>query len=1063
MKKTLLLFLTAMLLPWLGMAQPTTENNMAVKMEAKTYSQYNSSKSADRITIPYEATGYVKKDVSIPNPNGGSYPNAMMNGSENYSVAAWIYTQGTINTNNHTNGMIMDFGTGDHMNFNGNWYISTTNSGNLTLGGHGAGNYGASGLLSRSIGTISMNTWNYFLVVVNNTEKKFEVYINGERRLSTTSTNGVFYPWSDGEFHFGGYGITCRVDGVAFFNTALTQEEAERSYQNIFGLPEYLVSGYTFDEIADGTKGQFKNTVLSTIAVPDVNAWYEIYVGKNFVADGLTDWSSRTEGTPVLEEGRNIDRGTVHFDVPTSDMYEHVSGLTFTKIEDDDQDGEVLEGEKELTANAKVRIDVECEEGYEVSSITIFDEAVTNNGTFLVVKDLDYTGINIVVSDNFSELIIENPSEMDYTLTFADSGDPVTDKQHVPEGANLRLTLTDPENYVINAIKFEGDTLELTTNVYGTYYAFTMPEDDATLTIDAYQRRKFTVTIDTPEGGTLSVTAAGEPVTTGQQITEGTTLDLSYTPAQGYRFISFLVDDKPVGEGTTYSFEPTNDVKIGADVEVSLWCDLTYLGDYGSITRRTDRYISKLTFYDDAENSISMPLETSNPRNIYNDKTDMVLTTEPGQTLYFSTTGAGTWMNHYVYIDWNKDGYQSSDRVYSSYTGSNVDYAQTAVKVTTVPADQAPGIYHVRYMIRWAKDGDTTNGVEVTPCVIGEGGNGTQDNGDVCVDFLIEIPSGEFENPRTITVENANPDFGTVAIVNPETDGNTVETAQAAVEVLATPNPGYAFKNWSTEDVENLAITPSYTYTEEEAVTLTAHFGCTVNHTIGEGGQMTVMCGDAYVSDGTVLDAESEIVLTVTPETGMEATVKVNGTPVKLVGGIYTFSLETNTTIEVTFSLRLNTLTYEVTGQGSVECYNGEPGEGGVQLSHGDGLNADLELLYIIFRAEEGWEFDVQQSQVLVGEDPSDQYNPEELYNPWQEDDGHYEAIFTPPFAGDVHVRAIFTQLDGIESTVIDPNDGPVEYYTLQGVKVAVGKQLEPGIYIARQGKKVTKVLITRK
>lgn len=50
------------------------------------------------------------------------------------------------------------------------------------------------------------------------------------------------------------------------------------------------------------------------------------------------------------------------------------------------------------------------------------------------------------------------------------------------------------------------------------------------------------------------------------------------------------------------------------------------------------------------------------------------------------------------------------------------------------------------------------------------------------------------------------------------------------------------------------------------------------------------------------------------------------------------------------------------------------------------------------------------------------------------------------------------TGINGIE---LDAANGVVEYYNLQGVKVAA-ENLAPGFYIARQGNKAVKVLINK-
>ena len=56
-------------------------------------------------------------------------------------------------------------------------------------------------------------------------------------------------------------------------------------------------------------------------------------------------------------------------------------------------------------------------------------------------------------------------------------------------------------------------------------------------------------------------------------------------------------------------------------------------------------------------------------------------------------------------------------------------------------------------------------------------------------------------------------------------------------------------------------------------------------------------------------------------------------------------------------------------------------------------------------------------------------------------------------------VTLVEDNLQGIEDIIGDQNNGPVEFYNLQGIKVA-SDNLTPGIYIMRQGDKASKVLV---
>ena len=64
------------------------------------------------------------------------------------------------------------------------------------------------------------------------------------------------------------------------------------------------------------------------------------------------------------------------------------------------------------------------------------------------------------------------------------------------------------------------------------------------------------------------------------------------------------------------------------------------------------------------------------------------------------------------------------------------------------------------------------------------------------------------------------------------------------------------------------------------------------------------------------------------------------------------------------------------------------------------------------------------------------------------------------PVSGDVTVTATFGEdVQGITDIFGDENDGPLEFYNLQGVKVAA-ENIVPGIYIVRRGDKTAKVYI---
>ena len=66
--------------------------------------------------------------------------------------------------------------------------------------------------------------------------------------------------------------------------------------------------------------------------------------------------------------------------------------------------------------------------------------------------------------------------------------------------------------------------------------------------------------------------------------------------------------------------------------------------------------------------------------------------------------------------------------------------------------------------------------------------------------------------------------------------------------------------------------------------------------------------------------------------------------------------------------------------------------------------------------------------------------------------DGYYQ-----PWADQKLEKFVSGSTSAIEDIEIDNENAPVEYYNLQGVKV---QNPENGLYIKKQGKKVTKVVL---
>ena len=414
-------------------------------------------------------------------------------------------------------------------------------------------------------------------------------------------------------------------------------------------------------------------------------------------------------------------------------------------------------------------------------------------------------------------------------------------------------------------------------------------------------------------------------------------------------------------------------------------------------------------------------------------------------------------MNTFIYADFDLNGFTTDDKVFGNYTGGTNNYAGTYT--FTIPANQASGTYRVRYKVDW-DDQD--------PCIYGQS---AKDNGEVVIDFNIIIPKTTLEEARTVTVESENEAYGTVAFTSPATEGNTVTTDEKTVTVKATPAEGMTFMNWTNSADEVVATTATYNYTGETDETLTAHFGYSVDYTVGAGGNAIVYADGTAIASGIVVVPGAEITININPNSGNEALVKLNGSYIQFEGNTYSFTAEANVTINIEFAEHVNHVEFIVSGNGRIEMFEGYDPDNenlpyGSQLTNGAALPAfdqnvdDNMTLYSVFFIPEDGESVLNANVTINGTE----YSVFELL-----ENGEYGGassmfcyISKEDIDGDVVITASFTSdSQGIDEIGIDEANGPVEYYNLQGVRVA-SENLVPGFYIVRQGSKTAKVLIRK-
>lgn len=180
----------------------------------------------------------------------------------------------------------------------------------------------------------------------------------------------------------------------------------------------------------------------------------------------------------------------------------------------------------------------------------------------------------------------------------------------------------------------------------------------------------------------------------------------------------------------------------------------------------------------------------------------------------------------------------------------------------------------------------------------------------------INVVFAEKTATAQVKADDGTSEGGSYIVVDPES-GEEFEKAEGyytldygtEAKVVATANEGYRLDAISINDGQNETPldleNPVFTVAADNyeiSVTYVQQFS--VNFTAGEGGSIKVETADGEVADGDVLDAATEVTVTVTPEENfIVKTFTVNGETAELTEeGTYTFSIEANTTIAVEFS-----------------------------------------------------------------------------------------------------------------------------------------------------------------
>ncbi|MDE7411476.1 MAG: LamG domain-containing protein [Paramuribaculum sp.] len=1036
MRKILLLLLVAILMPVCSFA----ENKVLQKTMPSSYP--TSGPTDYRLVIPYAALG-----------NSSS----AMNGTENYTFAMWIKVEACGYDASYATkgGSIASFSNLTQLDYTGNWGITTLSDGTAEVVGKGASDHGAGGCgFAGAIDTaFPVGEWVYLVVVVDNTNLKACVYFNDKLVKESELSAPMYIAANNGYFQAGGYRTTCKIDEVQLFNAALSAKDVKVAMINprLFGS---LKSLYTFDEIASGSKGKFNNTLGN-----DVTAQADFQL-----CNKKTGWAAILGNSSLITtDGGGIKNGTnesTTATLATSDREELDPNVTVTVDENVEngtltvkKDGVALEASSQVEIGSELTIEAEAAEGYALYDIYAVngEEREVIGNTYMVTGDVT---LSAVFTNEIYALNVVNPEDIEYTLTRR--GEAVADLNSLLGGVEYELTLTVPESKILHGVLLGEEAIEAVDGVY----TIVLSGDD-TLTIDAVAKAVYTVTIEPNEGGSVAVTMNGEALASGAEVYEMTEVHVAAAPTRGYTALAIKANGEVL---TSDTYTVTSDVTFTAEYREGVdYCEPVPVEgrEMGLNSAYSGRGLTSLAV-SCGENSITVEGQgTTGTRAVYADRTANVLTIAPGETVNITAAGAGEWMNTFIFVDFDFNGLTNDDLVYTNKDGKNHTFAGTYS--FNVPADLPYGSYRVRYMMDWEG---------VSPCQFGQA---SSDNGEVILDFVLDYPSPDYENARVITVAADN-ELGTVAITDPATEGNSVETTQKKVTIEATAGEGAEFINWTYADGEFLTSATSYTYNGEEAADFVAHFGYNVSYSIVDEGKAVLSANGQTIASGSVVAPGTEVTVTATPATGKALiAITANGERVAIEGSVATVTVNEATVIVIEFGEKQMSFSYTIEGNGTVYAYTGmeeseefEDEDGnyyyvpsGSELTDGASISSATEIYFYMAPDAEEEILALVETQGEEENDVTDSLEyPED--GPYALADGTPCYIYmTTNIQGDYNLTVKFSdyKLTAIESIAADGVSGEFEIYNLQGVKIAA-ENVTPGIYVIRNGANTAKVLV---
>jgi hypothetical protein len=387
-------------------------------------------------------------------------------------------------------------------------------------------------------------------------------------------------------------------------------------------------------------------------------------------------------------------------------------------------------------------------------------------------------------------------------------GDPsLTLRNAVPENMNVTHASsmsTSATSFTVNATNGNGALATLTRNneimgsatiTNGTCnITFAAPgtTGTATLTVFGYNKITYIATVQITGGGTQTYTinvsanpTNGGNVTGGGTYNQGQSCTVIATPNAGYTFTNWTENGNVVSTQASYTFPVNNNRTLVANFQV---IPQNYNISVSANPTNGGTVVGGGTYQEGQTCTVHA---TANAGYVFANWTENGNVVSTAARYSFTVTGNRNLVANFTAQTYTINAVASPNYGGTVSGGGNFNYGQSCTLTATPAANYT--------FVNWTKQGQVVSTNATYTFTVTE---------SATYQANFELQS------FTITVENANPDWGSVS------GGGTFLYGETT-EIAATPNIGYVFSMWddgNTDNPRSIVVTENHTYVGNFAV-----------------------------------------------------------------------------------------------------------------------------------------------------------------------------------------------------------------------------------------------------